>query len=150
MRVQVLAVLVISCLALPVAAQQADDTAAVMAAVNAFHKALSSGDSAAAMRLIADDALMLEVGGIETRAEYEANHLPADIEFEKGVTTQRKNVRVVVTGNAAWAVNTSDVTGTFQGKPVSFVGIELMVLSREPAGWQIRAIHWSSRQRRPQ
>jgi hypothetical protein len=93
---------------------------------------------------------MLEVGGIETRAEYEANHLPADIEFEKGVTTQRKNVRVVVTGNAAWAINTSDVTGTFQGKPVSFIGTELMVLSRGPAGWQIRAIHWSSRQRRPQ
>ncbi len=92
---------------------------------------------------------MLEAGGVETRAEYVKDHLPADIEFEKAVSSMRKSVRVTVAGNAAWAISSSETTGTFQTRPVDFVGIEMMVLTREPAGWRIRAISWSSRNRRP-
>jgi ketosteroid isomerase-like protein len=76
-------------------------------------------------------------------------HLPADIEFEKGVSTQRSPIRVAVSGDTAWATSTSEVTGTYQGKPVNFVGAESMVLSRTKGGWRIRLIHWSSRQRPP-
>jgi hypothetical protein len=54
---------------------------------------------------------------------------------------------VVVNGPSAWATSTSEFSGTFQGKPVDSIGAELMVLSREPAGWRIRAIHWSGRTR---
>ncbi len=126
-----------------------NDSASVVAVVDAFHAAFAAGDPSAALQLIADDAVFLEAGGVESRSEYGTNHLPADIEFEKGVSTKRSPVRVVVRGDAAWATSTGETTGTFQGRSVDFVGAELMVLSREPAGWRIRAIHWSSRARRP-
>ena len=136
--------------AVPLAAQPAaNELAEVVAVVGKFHASLAAGDSSAALQLLADDAVMLEAGSVETRAEYGENHLPADIEFEKGVVTKRSPIRVVVRSDTAWATSTSEVTGTFQGRAVDFVGAESMVLSREPAGWRIRAIHWSSRQRRP-
>lgn len=141
----------LSCLnAAPLTAQPAgDDSAAVSAVVSAFHAGIRSGDAAAVTQLIADDALLLEAGGVETRNEYVKNHLPADIEFEKVVTTKRSPVRVVTSGTAAWASSTSEFSGTFQGRTVDSLGAELMVLSREPAGWRIRAIHWSGRARKP-
>jgi len=55
----------------------------------------------------------------------------------------------VVLDNAAWATCTSEFVGTFQGRSVDSLGTELMVLSRGPQGWQIRAVHWSSRPRPP-
>jgi len=151
MRLYILASALLSALAaVPLAAQPAtNQQAEVVAVVDKFHASLAAGDSSAALQLLADDAVLLEAGSVETRAEYGKNHLPADIEFEKGVATKRSPIRVVVQGDAAWATSTSEVTGTFQGRAVDFVGAESMVLSREPAGWRIRAIHWSSRARRP-
>ena len=150
MRLSTFAMALLACLmAAPLAAQPANESAGVAAVVERFHAALAAGDSSAAAQLIAEDAVMLEAGGVESRSEYVTNHLPADIEFEKGVSTKRSPVRVTVRGDAAWATSTSEVTGAFQGRPVNFVGAESMVLSREPAGWRIRAIHWSSRSRLP-
>src|SRR5688500_6757052 len=71
------------------AAQPAADEAAVRAVVARFHNAVTSGDAASAMTIVADDALFLEAGGVETRSEYEKNHLPGDIEFEKSVGVKR-------------------------------------------------------------
>jgi ketosteroid isomerase-like protein len=121
----------------------------VQRVVDAFHTRLKAGDTAGVMALLAPDVLLLETGGIETRAEYESNHLPADVEFEKAVTTSFKPYRVTVVGDAAWAVNTSEYKGTFKERPVDSVGVELMVLSRDAAGWRIRAVHWSGRARTP-
>jgi ketosteroid isomerase-like protein len=149
MRAITLAVVFSSLIVVRPAAQAGDETAAVTAAVNAFHAALQRGDRSAVMQLIADDALFFEAGGVETRAEYEQNHLPADIEFSKAVTTTRSPIRVVVNGSSAWASSTSEFVGTFQGRAVDSLGAELMVLSREPAGWRIRAVHWSGRARKP-
>jgi ketosteroid isomerase-like protein len=134
----------------PLAAQPAgDDSAAVSAVVSSFHGSLRSGNAESVLQLLADDALLFEAGGVETRAEYGKNHLPADIDFEKVVATKRSPIRVVVNGNTAWASSTSEFSGTFQGRAVDSLGAELMVLSREPAGWRIRAIHWSGRARKP-
>jgi ketosteroid isomerase-like protein len=151
MRALTFLLALLSCLiATPLTAQPAgDDSAAVHAVVSAFHAGIGSGDAAAVSQLIADDALLLEAGGVETRDEYVKNHLPADIEFEKVVATKRSPIRVVTSGTAAWASSTSEFSGTFQGRSVDSLGAELMVLSREPAGWRIRAIHWSGRARKP-
>lgn len=150
MRFHTLAVVFLAALAAaPLAAQTTPDTAAVTAVVERFHAALKTGDAAAAAQLIADDALFLEAGGVETRSEYLTNHLPADIEFEKVVTTVRGPTRVIVAGDAAWATSTSEMTGTFQNRPVNSIGAELMVLSRQAGAWRIRAIHWSGRARQP-
>lgn len=128
------------------AAAQADSAAAA-AAVNRFHAALAAGDSAAALALLAPDAEVLESGDSETRAEYRAHHLPADIEFARAIRSERGPVRVRVRGDVAWATTTSTTRGTFRGRAIDSAGAELMVLVRTRAGWRIAAIHWSSHRR---
>jgi len=130
------------------AAPPAEDPAGVTATVEAFYGAMKSGDAAAAMRTIAPDAVFLEGGRLETRAEYESGHLPADIEFEREVTGTRSPLSISFNGNTAWVIATTEYEGTFQGAPVNFVGAQLMVLTREgQSPWTIRSVHWSSRRR---
>ena len=148
MRLLAVAMIVMAATA-PASAQSTDATAAVTAVVAQFHAALKAGNAADALRLLAPDVVLLESGGTETRAEYEKNHLPADIEFEKAVTTTRSPYRVTVVGDAAWSISTAEFKGTFRGKPVDSLGAELMVLSRDASGWRIRTVHWSGRTRRP-
>ena len=125
------------------------DSSSVAAAVVAYHRALATGDSAAALSLLTEDALILESGGIETRAEYRSHHLPSDIEFARAIQATESPVRVKVRGDVAWAASTNIAQGQFRGRPVNSVGAELMGLTRGQAGWKIAAIHWSSRARRP-
>jgi ketosteroid isomerase-like protein len=128
---------------------QGSDSAAVVAVVAQFHRALSEGDSLGALALMAEDAVVLESGGIETRAEFRAHHLPADIEFARAVRYERTLRRVSVRGDVAWVSSASTAQGEFRGRTVNSAGAELMVLVRTPTGWKISAIHWSSRSRRP-
>jgi ketosteroid isomerase-like protein len=124
---------------------QGADRDAVIATVQAFHEALARGDSAAALALLAPDLQVLESGSLENRDEYRRHHLPADIAFARAVPSQRGELSVVVSGDVAWVTGTSRTTGTYRERAINSAGVELMVLSRAPAGWQIRAIHWSSR-----
>jgi ketosteroid isomerase-like protein len=119
----------------------------IQAVVEGFYGAMRKGDTAAAMSLIAPDALFVESGRLETRAEYESNHLPLDIEFESKVTGKRAPLRVTFEGNTAWVIATTEYQGEFQGGPVDFVSAQLMVLTRDSGNWRIRSIHWSSRRR---
>ena len=114
------------------------------ATVSAFHAALKGDNPAAVMELLAPDAQILESGHSETRAEYEKGHLAADMEFAKAMQSTRENVVTRQEGSVAWVTSTSRSTGSFKGREVDSAGTELMVLSRAPEGWRIRAIHWSS------
>ena len=125
------------------------DSAEVAAVVERYHQALVAGDSAAVLRLLADDAVILESGGVETRDEYRSHHLPGDMAFVRAVKSVRSPLRVVVRGDVAWASSTSTTQGEFRGRAINSSGAELMVLVRASQGWQIAAIHWSSRARRP-
>ena len=131
----------------PAMAQTAD-SAHVVATVEAFHAALAGGDSAAALTLLAPDAIVLESGARETRDEYRAHHLPADIEFARTVESIAANMNVTIIGDVAWVSSSSTTRGTFRGRAVDATGAELMVLARSDSVWVIRAIHWSSRARR--
>lgn len=131
------------------ASRPASDSADVVAVVTRYQNALATGDSSAALALLAADAVVLESGGVETRAEYRSHHLPADMSFARGVPSVRANLRVAVRGDVAWVSSTSTSRGEFRGRQINSSGAELMVLSREPDGWKIRAIHWSSRNRNP-
>jgi len=124
-----------------------DDSAAVAVAatVQSFHAALASGDIEAAARLLAPDAVVLESGGKETRKEYIGHHLLEDIKFAKAVPSTLEGPEITVAGDVAWASSTSVIQGTYQSRSLNLVGAELMILTRTPSGWQIRAIHWSSR-----
>lgn len=133
-------------LACPARAQPADaDVAAVTAAVRGFHAALAAGDAKAAARLLAADAVVMEGGERESRKEYVEHHLLEDIKFAQAVPSRQGVIDVTISGDVAWTHSTSLTLGTYQGKALNLAGAESMVLSRTPAGWVIRAIHWSSR-----
>jgi len=121
------------------------DSAAILATVAAFHSALAAGDSVGALALLAPDAIILEAGELESRAEYTAHHLGADMEFARAVPSVRVTTRVRQEGAIAWVAAISTTRGTFRDRPIASQGAELMVLGRTVAGWRIRAIHWSSR-----
>jgi uncharacterized GH25 family protein/ketosteroid isomerase-like protein len=127
----------------------ASDSAAIVAVVERYHEALARGDSATALSLLAPDAVILESGGLETRAEYRSHHLPGDIAFSRAVRRERGPIRVVVQGDVAWVSSTSTSQGEYGGRAINSTGAELMVLTRESGDWRIRAIHWSSRAIRP-
>ena len=147
-RIALLAILLLAMPMRPAHAQgSAAESATVASVVGAFHAALEAGDAQAASRLLAPDAVILESGDRETRKEYLDHHLQADIKFAQAVSTRRGKPDVTVSGDTAWAISTSATQGTFQSKPVDLVGAELMVLSKTPAGWVIRSIHWSSRRK---
>jgi ketosteroid isomerase-like protein len=140
-----IALAIVACVASSAAAQDSLDVANV---VRAYDQALRTGDSTAALALLADDAVILESGGMETREEYRSHHLPSDIEFTRAVQGTQSPLRVKVRGDVAWVASTSVAQGAFRGRPVNSVGAELMVLTRGAGGWKIAAIHWSSRARR--
>src|SRR5262245_42265379 len=96
----------------------------VVAIVDKFYGGVKAGDKKAVMQLIAPDAVFVESGKIETRAEYEANHLPADIEFESKVHAMRGPLRVTFDGrDTAWVISTAEYD---EGNP------EKYKIGREP------------------
>lgn len=129
----------------------ASDSAALVATVARFHDALARGDSATALALLALDALIIESGDVDTRAEYRSHHLPADIGYARAVPASRTLVTAVVNGNSAWLVSTNgtEIVGKDPGPRPA--GAELVVLTRRDRSspWRIRAVHWSSHQRTP-
>jgi uncharacterized GH25 family protein/ketosteroid isomerase-like protein len=131
----------------PASGNVQDDSAAVAGVIDSYHRALAAGDTTAVLRLLASDAIILESGGLETRAEYLSHHLPGDIAFARGVPRERSGIRVRVSDNTAWATSTSTAVGEYRGREINSQGAELIVLTRESDGWKIRAIHWSARNR---
>lgn len=151
-------ILAVSCAALSVtpplvsAGAQSADSAAVVRTITRFHQSLVAGDSTAALDLLAANVVILESGGVETRADYRSHHLPGDIAYAQAVKSERGSVRVVMNGDVAWATSTSTTKGEYKGRAINSAGAELMVLTRvsgAPDGWRISAIHWSSRAARP-
>ena len=149
MRLSILAVLVALHFGGLQGQAQSSDSAAVVQTLERFQAAFKAGDSAAVLRLLAPDAVVLEGGGIETLMEFRSHHLAADIRFAQSSERKPGPVHVRVAGSTAWAWSTAESVGTGQGQAVTSVGAELAVLTRTTLGWQIQAIHWSSRRRRP-
>ena len=116
----------------------------VTAVLETFYAAMKTGDTAAAMQQIAPDAVFVESGKLETRAEYEDNHLPLDIAFEKQVTGKRGPWRTTIQGETAWVIATTEFDGTFDGGPVNFVSAQLAVLTRNNGQLAHPFDYWSS------
>jgi putative copper export protein/methionine-rich copper-binding protein CopC len=114
--------------------------------VQEFHEALSSGDSLRVSQLLSEDVRVLEGGDLETREEYVSHHLPADLAFASAVERVQGPLEVVVEGDVAWAISSSQTKGMFKERPIDSRSAELVVLTRESGEWRIRAVHWSSRQ----
>jgi ketosteroid isomerase-like protein len=127
----------------PVSAGRAEST------VDAFHAALSRGDAKAAEALLADDALIFEEGGAErSKAEYAAQHLPADIAFSHVVASNLTRRSGAAEGALAWVSSEGRMSGTYKGKAIDRATTETMILRRIGSEWKIVHIHWSSAARR--
>ena len=126
---------------------QGSDSARVAATVEQFHAALSAGDSAAALALLAEDAMILESGMVETRNEYRSHHLPGDIAFARAIKSERTPLKLRIKGDVAWVSSSSTTRGTYRERAIDSLGAELIVLTRSGDRWLISAIHWSSRRR---
>jgi ketosteroid isomerase-like protein len=120
----------------------------VVAVVEAFHGALASGDSAKALSHLTEDVVILESGGVEDKEHYRAGHLSGDMRFAAAIRRERGPITVRIDGNVAWAHSTSTSRGMMGEREIDSQGAELVVLTRRDGTWMIRAIHWSSRQRR--
>ncbi len=125
------------------------DSVAIVTTVSRFHSALERGDTTIVRTLLARDLRVLEGGEAETREQYLAHHLAADIEFAKAVRGQRTLISYTREGNVSWLVSTSTAKGSFRGRNIDSIGAELIVLSKRSKEWQIRVIHWSSGRRAP-
>lgn len=104
--------------AAPAAEASLEESADVVAVVDKFHDALRRGDEKAVMELLAPDALILESGESQTRAEYEREHLAEDIAFASATKTERSPLIIRQEDNVAWTTATSKTTGTFKGRKI--------------------------------
>ena len=119
-------------------------------AVDAFHKALTDGNSKQALALLADDVLIYESGGAETsKADYAAHHLEADMAFLKGVRQNVSARAAQVAGDVAWVTSQGETTGTYKDKAIDSASTETMVLRQRDGQWKIVHIHWSSADKKP-
>ena len=114
--------------------------------VEQFSTALQVGDLKQAGSLLADDVLILESGGAErSRDEYLGHHAVSDAAFLKGAHVQVKQRTVRVDGNLAWVGTESELHTSKDGKPLTLLSTETMVLRKVEDRWRIAHIHWSSR-----
>ena len=121
-------------------------TQAPVAVVEAFGKALAAGDFAAVESMLAPDVIILETGGAErSREEYLGHHARSDAKFLSGVHSALMRRKARVDGNTAWVASESELHASKDGKPVTLLSTETMVLADSPEGWRIVHIHWSSR-----
>lgn len=117
--------------------------------VERFSAALQAGDLERAGKLLAEDVLILESGGAESsREEYLGGHANNDAAFlkEAHVAVSRRTARVE--GALAWVGTESELHATKEGKPMTLLSTETMVLKKTAGEWLIVHIHWSSRPKR--
>ncbi|MGQ2971881.1 YybH family protein [Brevundimonas mediterranea] len=124
-------------------AREAEVAASV---VDAFHSALETGDTAAALFLMSDDVMIFEEGGAErSRAEYASHHLEADAAYAAAAASTLSRRAGWASGDVAWIVSEGETQGQAGNSATGRLTVETMILKRGPEGWRIQHIHWSSR-----
>jgi hypothetical protein len=122
---------------------------APVAVVERFGNALTKGDLKLVGELLDANVLILESGGAErSREEYLAHHAISDAQFLNGTHSQLKFRRARLHGDLAWVGSESELHASKDGKPMTLLSTETMVLKKSGADWRIVHIHWSSRPKR--
>ena len=109
-----------------------------------FHEALATGNTEGAIALLSATALIYESGHAETREQYIADHLAADIAFAKATQRTVKDTHQQCNESICVLMQSSQTTGTIKGKNMRYAGQETTVLRREGDTWKIQHVHWSS------
>ena len=93
-----------------------------------------------------DPRRFLESGGAErSRDEYLGHHAKGDAEFLKSAHVQRLRQTARVEGVLAWIGTESEIHTSKDGKPLTLLSTETMILRQSGEAWRIVHIHWSSR-----
>jgi hypothetical protein len=126
------------------------DARAAVEAVDRFSAALVSGNLVAAGAELAPEVLILEAGGAERSAgEYLGGHAKGDAAFLKQAHVQLLRRTASVHGDLVWVASESELHVSRDGKPVTVLSAETMLVRRSEEGWKIVHIHWSSRTKAP-
>lgn len=126
-----------------------EDAAPAVAIAEQFGQALAAGNFETVEALLAPDVLILESGGAErSRQEYLSHHAISDAKFLKDAHHQLLRRQARVAGGMAWIGSESELHTMKDGKPLTLLSTETMVLRDTPEGWRIAHIHWSSRPKR--
>jgi len=121
-----------------------------VAAVDRFTAALSSGDVTKAGAELDAKVLILESGGAErSAAEYLGGHAKEDAAFLRTAHQQLMHRSAHANGDFAWVASESELLILKDGKPVTVLSTETMLLQRRGSTWKIVHIHWSSRKKDP-
>lgn len=133
-----------------VSAQAANDSTAsnpaadARAALQQLHAALHAGNGEAVLALLSDNVRIYESGHAETRAQYAAHHLAADMAFAKATTSTSSNTVVDCENTLCVIHQQSETRGSYKGKVIDSKGTETAVLRLSPQGWRISHLHWSN------
>lgn len=119
---------------------------AAVAVVARFGEALARADFNTLNTLLDESVLILESGGAErSRAEYLGHHAISDAAFLKAAHVQVKRRTARAEGPLVWVATESELHATKDGKPLTVLSTETMVLRKAGQDWRIVHIHWSSR-----
>jgi len=121
-----------------------------VATVDRFTAALSGGDLTKAGAELDPDVLILESGSAErSAAEYLSGHAKEDAAFLKTAHQQLLHRTAHANDDFAWVATESELHMQKDGKPVTVLSTETMLLQHRASAWKIVHIHWSSRTRKP-
>lgn len=113
--------------------------------VKQFHMAQESGDKEMVLKLLSDDVMIFEGGGIERSArQYASHHMGSDMKFLSHMTITTKEHHVKVHGDMAVSMSKSHLKGTYKDKDYDRESMETMTLIKENGQWRINHIHWSN------
>ncbi len=112
--------------------------------VEQFHGGLRRGDVAAVTDTLGAKAVIFESGYAETRADYIAHHLQADIEFAQATQRQVNSSTTRCAQDLCVLMQETTTIGKYKGKRVHSIGVETTVLRHETDVWNILHVHWSS------
>jgi ketosteroid isomerase-like protein len=119
---------------------------AAVAVIDAFGKALAAADFEEVKALLDPAVIILETGGAErSRSEYLSHHARSDAKFLAGSHSALSRRIARLDGDTVWVASESELHASKDGKPMTLLSTETMVLNNTPAGWKIVHIHWSSR-----
>ncbi|MBT7951406.1 MAG: nuclear transport factor 2 family protein [Gammaproteobacteria bacterium] len=113
--------------------------------VDTFHHALENGDENTVRRILADDVIIFEGGGVErSLSEYAEHHMAADMSFLKLMQSRKLEHHIKVIGNTAVSMSRNQVKGRYKNKDIDSEGMETLLLMKNENRWEIVHIHWSN------
>lgn len=121
-----------------------------VATVDRFTTALAAGDLIKVAAELDPNVLILESGGAErSAAEYLGGHAKGDVAFLKSARRELLRRIARVSDDFAWVASESELHTQRDGKPLTLLSTETMLLQRRTSVWKIVHIHWSSRKKDP-